>query len=278
MKSISLSRFHAAASGTHDFSEMYRNLFPIARKLSHLWARMVNWGRRFRPCKSCQSCGQPWWCPGSSEILLIWLFTLVQLTKLLLYCIVGSHLNIELNHAKLFVVQRIDFFLTWTTIFPVKCKCVKPCNMLMHSLTFYDLCLELNLPDLLAPKHWPFAFTQNRSLSRCLLHTVAQAVLENPVQHFSTERREGRYREMLIPFCPCGSFPSVSPETQRNSQPFTFSKWLACLFGLIWNKRHLTEIQGYSLCVKDITRSLSHSLGVNTEDNGYQHSRLFMLS
>lgn len=63
-------------------------------------------------------------------------------------------------------------------------------------------------------------------------------------------------------FCLCGSFLFIFPETQRTSQTFMFSKCLTCLFGWIWNERHLTEIQGYSFCVKDKTKSLSHSLGL----------------
>jgi len=56
----------------------------------------------------------------------------------------------ELNHA---IAHRIDVFVISTTICPAKCKFVKPYNMLMNSLTFYDLCLELNSPGLLTPKH-----------------------------------------------------------------------------------------------------------------------------
>lgn len=103
---------------------------------------------------------------------------------------------------------------------------------------------------------------------------IAHTGTESASKHFSTARRGTRLRT-ADPLPPLGILrlsiswvPSLSHFL--NSQPGFFS--------LIWNKRRLTEIQGYSFCVKDKTKSLSHSLGANTEDNGYQHSRLFMVS
>lgn len=173
------------------------------------------WGLETFAFVSQRSCGHLWWCPHSSKVLLIWLFTLVQLRNCFWFAFLDLGLYMELNHAKLLIVHRIDFFLTWTTICPVKWKFVKPCNMLMHLLTFYDLGLEWNFPVLLTPKHWSLAFTLNRALPQCILHRQARSTSKH------CETLQHRVRKSTIlwtadPVLPLGISPiSISWDAEN---------------------------------------------------------------
>lgn len=127
--------------------------------------------------------------------------------ELFLVCILGSHLYMKRNHAKLFIAHRIDFLLTWSTICPVKCKVVKPCNKVMHTLTFCDLCVELYIPDLLTRKYWSFAFTMELGACPDVFALIGTESASTPCETLHCRVRRGAMLWTFHPLLPLWIFP-----------------------------------------------------------------------